>query len=141
FALNWLVNDDWKIQASAVTHRIDADGNNLVDVDAHTLKPLYGEYVQNARVDQPSETELDLYNLTAKGRLGIFDVVSSTTYQTFDSSSTSDATDLYGVLLGAIFHLPTLGTFLTQETSTERWSQELRFDASALDGRLTYQFG
>jgi hypothetical protein len=66
FAFNWLINDDWKVQASAFTHRIDADGTQTVDVDAHTLKPLYDEYVQNARVDQPSETELDLYNLTVK---------------------------------------------------------------------------
>jgi outer membrane receptor protein involved in Fe transport len=137
----WAVSDDWKVAVSALTHRVTSNDSNTEDVDAKTLHPLHGSLTQNVLIAQPSKSVLDLYNVTLHGKVAFFDLVSSTTYQTVNFNATSDATDEYGALLGGLLHIPNLGVSLSQRTETDRWSEELRLDARALDDKLFYQVG
>ena len=140
-AFNWMINPDWKLSAFALTQKVESQGNGLVDVDPVTLAPLYGELKQRRFTEELSSAELDVVNLTLNGRLGNFDLVSSTTVQDVDASQGLDGSFGYGVALGAAFRIPDLGIGYAQGTSTHRVSQELRLRSKALDDKLDYEAG
>ena len=140
-AFSWRIDEDWRVTASALTHRVTDSDSQTMDVTLPTLKPLYGDLVQNVVIPQPTRASLNLYNVTVHGKLGTFDLVSSTTYQTVGSRATGDVTQSYGALLGQTFGIPDFGASLTQETSTQRWTEELRLDAHAFDDKLLYEVG
>ncbi|MES2900289.1 MAG: TonB-dependent receptor [Pseudomonadota bacterium] len=140
-AFTWLINNDWKLQAFALTQRLDTDGNSVEDVDAKTLKPLYGEYKQKRFVAEKTFSDLTVGNLNLSGSMGNFNVVSSTTWQKVEGGGRQDATPGFGAALGPLFKIPDLGVVNTQLLSTERVSQEIRVSSSALDNRLTYDGG
>lgn len=140
-AYTWAINSGWKAAASVLTQRVHDDDTQTEDVDAKTLRPLYGSLVQNAYISQPADTKLNVYNVDVHGQVGNFALVSSTTYQTIDANAVGDVTPLYGALLGPLIGIPGLGTGISQVTSTKRWSQELRVDSSAFDEKLKYEGG
>ncbi len=140
-AFTWLINNDWKLQAFLLTQRLDTDGNSVEDVDAVTLKPLFGEYKQKRFVTEKTFSDLTVGNLNLSGSLGQFEVVSSTTWQKIDGGGRQDGTAGYGAALGPLFKIPDLGIVNTQLLHTKRLSQEVRVSASALDNRLTYEGG
>lgn len=140
-AYTWIVNTNWKVAVSALTQQVHDDDDQTEDVDGKTLRPLYGNYIQNAAIPQPANTKLDVYNLSIHGQIGNFALVSSTTYQTLDANAVGDVTPTYGVLLGPLLGIPDLGTGISLVTSTKRWSQEFRLDSSAFDDKLQYEGG
>lgn len=140
-AFNWLINADWKLSAFALTQKVESQGSTLVDLDAQTLRPLYGELTQRRFAEEPSSASLDVANLTINGQLGRFELVSSTTVQDVDASQGMDGSYGYGVALGAAFRIPDLGIQYAQGTTTRRVSQELRLRANAFDEKLDYEGG
>lgn len=140
-AYTWLIDSDWKVAVSALTQQVHDNDTQTEDVDAKTLKPLYGSLVQNAYIAQPANTKLNVYNVDLHGRIGNFALVSSTTYQTINANAVGDVTPLYGALLGPLIGIPGLGTGISQFTSTKRWSQELRLDSTAFGDKLQYEGG
>ncbi len=140
-AFSWLINNDWKLQAFALTQKVDSLGNAVEDVDAKTLQPLYGEHKQQRFIPETNKADLDVANINLSGSLGGFNIVSSTTWQTLDAGGTTDGTPGYGAALGPLFKIPDLGIRSTQLIHTKRFSQELRASATAMDDRLSYEGG
>jgi outer membrane receptor protein involved in Fe transport len=105
-------------------------GANVVDVDGTTLNPLYGDLNQRRFTREGGRVQLKLVNGTIRADLGVVDLVSSTTYQTVKSRVAGDGSFGFGVALGGI------GLRTNQETRVERFSQELRFDATGIAGGL-----
>jgi len=140
-AYTWIISPNWKVAASALYQRVHDGDNQTEDVDAKTLKPLYGDLTQQAYIPQPANTKLNVYNVSVHGNIGNVALVSSTTYQTIDANAIGDVTPTYGVLLGPLLGIPDLGTGISQLTSTKRFSQEFRLDSSALDDKLQYEGG
>jgi outer membrane receptor protein involved in Fe transport len=140
-AFAWMINPDWKVNASALTQRVSGDASSAVDVDPKTLAPLYGDLKQKRFTSEPNSVKLNVANVTVHGQLGDFELVSSTTVQDVDAHQGADGSFGYGVALGAAFKIPDLGISSVQSTTTHRVSQELRLRSSALDKRLDYEGG
>ena len=140
-AFNWLINNDWKLQAFALSQKIDTDGNSVEDVDAVTLQPLYGKYKQKRFITEKTVSKLEVANLNLSGTVGGFDVVSSSTWQELNAGGDQDATAGYGAALGPLFGIKDLGIVNPQALHTKRFSQEVRVSATALDDRLRYEAG
>ncbi len=140
-AFTWLINNDWKLQAFLLKQTVDTAGNSVEDVDAVTLKPLFGEYKQKRFIPEATKADIEVGNLNLTGTLGMFDVVSSTTWQTLDAGGDQDGSFGYGVALGAAFKIPDLGIRNTQFIHTKRFSQEVRLRATALGDKLEYEAG
>ncbi|MES3021494.1 MAG: TonB-dependent receptor plug domain-containing protein [Pseudomonadota bacterium] len=140
-AFSWLINNDWKLQAFALTQKVDTDANSVEDVDAVTLKPLYGDFKQKRFIAEKTFSDLTVMNLNLSGKLGMFDVVSSTTWQELDAGGVQDGSPGYGAALGPLFGIPDLGIVNPQFIHTKRISQEVRLSAAALDDKLQYEGG
>lgn len=140
-AFTWLLNNEWKLNAFALTQKVDSKGTAMEDVDAKTLRPLYGKNKQQTFVPEPSYAKLDVANITLTGQLGQFDLVSSTTWQNINTLTTTDNTYGFGVALGAALGIPDLGIWGIHHADTRRLSQEVRVSASAFDDKLRYEGG
>ncbi|MES2148946.1 MAG: TonB-dependent receptor [Pseudomonadota bacterium] len=140
-AFSWIVNNGWKVNAFALTQRVNSDGAPVEDVDATTLKPLYGDLQQKRYAPEKGHAQLDVYNVTIHGEVGPFELVSSTTQQEVASSQDGDGTPGYGVALGPLFKITGLGIVSHKVTNTRRLSQEVRLRASALNDKLDYEAG
>jgi len=127
---------DVRIDLSAIGQDTRTFGLNTVDVDAVTLRPLFGDLTQNRNVREDAFIKFRLYNATVRADLGAIDLVSSTTYQHTSLSQVTDATRSFGALLGGLFGIPTLGVRQNQNTRTERWSEELRANATGVASGL-----
>ena len=151
-ALDVKITPDWSLQAWALTQRFRADGLGIQDMNLvrtagapDQLVPTTGELQHSSAVAEKQGTNFDIFNATLKGRLGEFDIVSSTTYQKIGSDVLVDATPslgaLYSTVLGSLGMPLTLGGQTHQIVDTKRWSQELRARSSALGERLSYEAG
>jgi iron complex outermembrane receptor protein len=134
-ALGTRISDHLELDLSALFQDTHDDGSNVEDVSKTTLAPIYGDLKGKRFADEPSDVWLRVFNATAKGDIGGFKLVSSTTYQTFTTNSEGDGTLSYGPLLGG------LGIRTDAATSTKRFSEEVRADNSAFGGKLDYQLG
>ena len=133
---------DVRLDLSAIGQDTKTRGLNTVDVDAVTLQPLFGRLTQNRNVVEGGFTKFRLYNATLRADLGVIDLVSSTTYQHTAFSQVTDVTRSFGALLGGLFGIPALGVRSTQNTRTERWSEEARANAEGIaNGLLDLQAG
>jgi iron complex outermembrane receptor protein len=140
-AFTWLINNEWKLNAFALTQKVDSQGTAMEDVDAKTLQPLYGKHKQQTFVPEGSYAHLDVANVTLNGTVGPFDLVSSTTWQNIKTQTTTDNTYGFGAALGAVLGIPDLGIVGDHSAGTKRLSQELRARANAFDSRLQYEAG
>jgi outer membrane receptor protein involved in Fe transport len=136
-----MLTNQWKLNAFALTQKVDAKGTAMEDVDAKTLRPLYGKYQQQTFAPEGSYAHLDVANITLNGEVGPFDLVSSTTWQKIKTQTTTDNTYGFGVIVGAGFGIPDLGIVGDHSAGTRRLSQELRLRANAFDERLQYEAG
>ena len=135
---------DLSIDLWAMNQHVTAGGlpTELVEANgAGGLTPVYGDYKNSFYYPQTLATNLNLFNGTIKWVPGPVTITSSTTYQIIRGEEGVDGTDSYGVLLGAVLHIPDLGIGLNTNQLTKRWSEELRADGNALNNKLTYQVG
>ena len=133
-----------RLDLSAIIQNTHAGASNIEDVDAATLQPLYGDLKQLRYAKEDARVKFYLYNATLRADLGKVNLLSSTTYQHTGWAGLSDATDSFGVAIGALLHLPAgaLGIQGEQDTHTERWSEELRATSNGLiNGLLDLQGG
>lgn len=140
-AFGWKLSNDWSLQASALAQKIKSDGASEVDVDHATLAPLSGALSHSSYVPEAGLVDMKVYNVTLKGNVGNYSLVSSTTYETINSSNGLDGTPFYGALLGPSLHIPTLGVSATTLIDTKRWTQEFRLRSSAFSDKLEYEGG
>lgn len=134
---------DVTLKLSALAQDTTSDANNTGDVDAVTLKPLYGDLKANRFVREKGYVRLRLYNATLNAALGKLDLVSSTTYQRIYYKDIGDATRSFGAAVGPLVGLGSnLGVRVNTIKHTSRWSQEARANADALlGGALDVQAG
>ena len=135
---------DITLNLSAIGQDTTTNGTNVVDIDAATLKPVYGDLKQNRFVQETGYMRLRLYNATLKADLGSgVDFVSSTTYQRIAFRELADGTRGYGAALGPLLGLgTTLGVRLNTLKHTSRWSEEARLSSNGLlNGVLDVQGG
>lgn len=111
---------------------------NAIDADPVTLKPLENGEVQSSYYEQTVKTKYRISSATANWGLGAASLASVTSYSTFEQNLNLDATIASGLtggpplasLVTAIFgndKTRPLSARLPQTTSTDKFSQELRF--------------
>ena len=140
-ALDWKLDPDWSVKAWALTQKLKADGYGSEDVVAPSLTPLTGDLQRSTWVGEPQTMSLDLANLNVKGRLGDFELVSSTTWQDTESHALTDTSRADTLILQLIFNTPGLGVQSQADIKTRRVSQELRARTSAFNDKLDYDVG
>lgn len=151
-ALDLRITPDWSLQAWGLTQRFHADGLGIQEMNLirtagapDQLVPTTGELQRSSAVAEKQATQFDVFNATLKGRVGGFDIVSSTTYQKVSSEVTTDATPslgaLYSTILASLKFPLNLGGQTHQFIDTKRWSQELRARSSAMGDKLNYEAG
>jgi iron complex outermembrane receptor protein len=129
---------DISIRLTAAVQNSSYDGTNLVDIDPVTLKPLYGALSQERAVPEPSKFKYENYNATIDWNLGVFKILSATSYGVLDTDSTTDGTPIYGGLGGALFGGP--GAPLIATTELKKFTQEIRLTSPTTD-RFEWQVG
>jgi outer membrane receptor protein involved in Fe transport len=140
-ALGWTISPDWSLQAWALTQQFRAGGIGAEDLVMPGVKPLTRELEHGSNVAEKQAIDLNVVNATLKGRLGGFDLVSSTTVQKVKADTTVDVSQSFGALLSILTTIPNIGAQTHQQISTRRWSEEVRLRASALAEKLDYEFG
>ncbi|MHA6723892.1 TonB-dependent receptor [Sphingomonas sp. RS2018] len=149
--LSMRFSPDVSLDLSALLQDTSTQGSNAVDVDAATLRPIYGDLKQDRSAVEYGLTKLRLYNATLRATLGGLDIVSSTTFQKILNRDNVDSRRnfvplyrLVGSLLGPAlgFTIPAdVGLLSRFVKSTDRWSQELRAGATDIGGVLDLQVG
>jgi outer membrane receptor protein involved in Fe transport len=140
-ALDWKIDADWSIKTWALTQELKADGYGTEDVLAPNLTPLSRPLERVTYIPEPQDMSLDVANTTVKGRVGNFELVSSTTWQDSVSRTRQDASSANTDLLHVVFGVPGLGAEVDDLVKTGRWSQELRARSSAFGDKLDYDVG
>lgn len=131
-----------RVDLSAIGQDTTSNGTNTVDIDAKTLKPIYGDLKQSRFVREQGFARLRLYNATVKADLAPnIDFVSSTTYQRIFYREIGDGTRSYGSLFGTLALVPDLGVRVNTIKHTDRWSEEARVSARDVGGLLDLQAG
>ena len=132
---------DWSLRAWALIQNFHSDGIGSEDAVAPGLAPLNQPMQRLAYVPEVQDITLHVANVALKGRIGDFDVVSSSTYQTSELYRVNDSTVASTGLLQLLTGLPGLGAYTDNQISTRRASQELRARSTAFDDRLEYEVG
>jgi outer membrane receptor protein involved in Fe transport len=140
-AVDWNLGTDWSAKAWALTQKLKADGYGSEDVVAPSLVPLTGDLQRTTWTPEPQSMSLNLANATVKGRLGDFEIVSSSTWQDTDSIARTDTSRANSIILQLIFGVPGLGVQSFAEIKTRRVSQELRARSSAFNDTLDFDVG
>jgi outer membrane receptor protein involved in Fe transport len=139
--------DALSIRLTAFAQNLNTAGTGIFEVDAETLKPLYGGLTQSTYIREPTRIKYRVYSGTVDWDLGFASLLSSTSYSTFEEDFRRDFTFALGqtvnllanlgpdiVLLGlpaeATIADPAvtrpLGVMLQQVTSTDKFTQEVR---------------
>jgi outer membrane receptor protein involved in Fe transport len=125
------------VTLGAQIQNIDSDGSSVVDADPDSLEPLNDD-VQSSYQDAFNNTKYRVYSGTVNWDLGAASLESITSYGTFESDFNLDlaiASQLTGgpplsslvtLLFGDAQTRP-LSAILPQTTSTDKFTQELRF--------------
>jgi outer membrane receptor protein involved in Fe transport len=136
----WKIDSDWRVDLWGMTQRLHSIDGNGFDVNGATLQPIYGRYEFESALDFGDHTEYNIGNLTVHGKIGSFNLVSSSTFQIVDAFAGGDGTDSYG-LLATLLGNPGRAVLTQLHEHTQRESQELRLDSTAFDDRLYYDGG
>lgn len=131
--------DDLSIRLTAVSQLSAYDGTNMVDINPVTLQPMHGDLGQVRVVPEPSNFKYENYNATIDWNLGVFQVLSATSYGIVDADTVTDATPIYGGLGGELFG-GSPGASLDDDVDLKKVTQEIRLTSAATD-RLEWQVG
>ena len=129
---------DLSIRLTGALEHSSYNGTNLVDIDPVTLKPLYGSLAQQRVVPEPSAFKYENYNATIDWNVGIFKVLSATSYGILDTHLVTDGSPLYGGLSSALFGGP--GAPLYADTELKKFTQEIRLTSPTTD-KFEWQVG
>ena len=130
----WKPVDILSIRLTAILQNLENDAGSVIESDPVTLQPRRG-YVQSQYVPERTNVRYRIYNGTADLDLGFATVTSSTSYSTLKVALRDDLTVLYGGLLGTFDPAtgPLVDLGLTQQTNTERFTQEVRLASAKSD--------
>lgn len=145
-SLLWQPSSAFSVRLSAVLQNINVDAPSLVESDASSLKPLYGNLTLSQYVPAFSDIRYRLYNGLIEYDFGFATLTSSTSYGTQKLAFREDFTANLSEFLRAV--LPLLGApalpaneiFSRQNTDSEKWTQEVRL-ASANNDSFEWLLG
>ena len=129
-ALLYTPTDNLRITLSALGQDLDLHNLSTEDVNVPGLQPVYGDLNQSRYINSPSLYRYRLYNGTLDWRLGGAELVSSTSYATFNASTLTDASAAYGAAASAIFGAPGLGAEAVEPVGQTKFTQEIRLQSS-----------
>ena len=142
--------DDISVRLTAFAQNLNSGGSSVMDVDSDSLRPLYGGNVQTIYQREPTKVKYRVYNGTVDWNLGFANLFSSTAYSTFSEDFQTDFTFALGQTINLLANLgpdvglaglpPSfiiadpavtrpLGVQLFQETSTDKFTQEVRLSS------------
>ncbi len=131
--------DALSVRLSVIAQNIETDAPTIVEANATTLEPLYGEYSQSQFVPQFSDVNYRVHNATVNADLGFADLTSSTSYSTQKQALRDDLTFNLSGLIQTIFGVPN-EFLLAQNTNLKKITQELRLSSKA-EGPIEWLVG
>lgn len=133
--------DNLSVRLSAVLQDIKTDEANSIELDATTLDPLGSELTNSIFADSTNKAAYRVYSGVIDWDLGAVNVVSSTSYSTFDQTIHDDfMTFSLGGLVSAVLMAPPLELVLDQQTDYRKFTQEVRISSQDND-RLEWIIG
>ena len=132
-ALLWQPSEGTSVTLSALRQEIDSDGN-AVSMEDEAGVPVGDGLSTNLFLEEPFESEFELYSAGLEFELGDLTLTSVTSYSTTQYSVTDDVTRFFGTLLGGV-----LSDFV-QTYDQEKLTQEFRL-ASSADQRFEWLVG
>jgi len=138
--------DELSIRLTAAYQKRSWDDYGNVDVDPMTLAPIHGKRDYETMAGNPGDVTNQLYNLTVDWKLGIGDLLSSTSYVDYKSHAQFDVSQSYGALFSAYvwplfgYTGPPIGMVIEQESGMHAFMQELRLSSSG-SGPWQWQVG
>jgi iron complex outermembrane receptor protein len=138
-SLLWRPTEDFNVRLTAIYQRLTAADVNDEDLVAASLRPLYGDLVQERNFAQPQRIENQIYNATIHWNVGFGSLISSSSYTKADPLLQLDYSWIYGPILDGIFG-GNYGALGGVHEPVHSWTQELRL-ASPTDRRLNWNLG
>jgi iron complex outermembrane recepter protein len=86
--------DELSLKITALDQRNQFHGNDSVDFNLTTGRPVYGADFQLRYVPEPSQTDLQLYSAELQSRLRWFDLVAATSYSALRPREVNDLTEV-----------------------------------------------
>ena len=139
--------EDLTVRLTAFAQNLNTDGTGIFEVDPETLKPLNGGLTQSLYLPEPTNIKYRVYSGTVDWDLGFANLVSSTSYSTFEEDFRRDATFALATTVNLLANLGPdvgliglpdeviiadpavtrpLGVMIVQNTSTDKFTQEVR---------------
>ena len=146
--------ENFTLPLGAIIKNNNNAGSNYIEVDPVTLKPLYGGTVVSRYLPEFTRSKYRVYSGVADWNLGFANLTSSTSYGTFTGRYQRDWTlavladglpPLAQILslppaFGGFFGPRAVSAILTQETGTDKFTQEFRL-ASPDNDRFEWLVG
>lgn len=140
-ALLWNATDVLTVNLSSMVQLMSNNGNDFVNINPLTGKPLFGDFIQEAALrNQWFSSRNAVYNADVQWDLKWAKLLSSTSYSTLQNGSDTDNTATYGPLLSAAFGIPNVGLDSPLDVHSNKISEEVRLTSSGQE-KLEWQIG
>ncbi|HEX4199043.1 MAG TPA: TonB-dependent receptor [Caulobacteraceae bacterium] len=124
----WQATPDLSLRLSANYQNLSAGDFSSEDLEPVTLKPLFGDLIQEREIAQPLQVTNEIYNATINWNLGFASLLSSTSFSEASPVLTEDDSAVYGPILGAIFG-GAFGAAVKVTEPVDTFTQELRLSS------------
>jgi iron complex outermembrane receptor protein len=131
--------DDLSIRLNAMEQDTATHGQNVVDYDLATGRPVNGDLTQFRYLSEPFTVKIRLYSAEINYNLGKLDLVSATSYSSLDPTAKSDGTSIY-MALGIPYATAQTPLGGYSDFPTSQVTQELRLVSERM-GVVEWMFG
>lgn len=121
--------DDFSVRLTAMFQNLDSGASHFYEGDPDTFDPLYGGLVQSLYNDEFDDIEYRVFSGTLDWDTALGNVVSSTSYSTFEQDFQFSQSLAFAPAVSFVFGRP-LGVLTVQTTATDKFTQELRLASS-----------
>jgi iron complex outermembrane receptor protein len=127
--------DSLTIRLTATSQQSRYEGTPNVDVNPVTLRPAFGDLVQNRLLNEPSTFQYKNYNATINWDAGPFSILSTTSYSILNSDFVVDYTNIQlapGFTVQDLLNSavgPGLGAYLDDLVDLKKFTQEVRISS------------
>ncbi len=131
-ALLWQPSENTSLSLSAMRQEVESDNNALLYEDIDGV-PVGDGRSTNQFLEEPYDSQYDLYSATLNVNIGELTLTSVTSYSEADILITSDATRAFGELIGVILGIGPVYSDVVFPFSQEKLTQEIRLTSPAGD--------
>nr|MBA3565014.1 TonB-dependent receptor [Gammaproteobacteria bacterium] len=124
--------DNLSVRITALLQNIESAASDYFEADPVTLEPLYGDLVLSQYHPEFTDIDYRVYSGTVDWDLGFANLVSSTSYATFEQDFQVDLAFGLAPVVTLLFGDPVnrpLSAILEQTTGTDKLTQELRLSS------------